>query len=145
MNKDWMSPKEYFERIVRPTVEDYKVDKKDHHKECAIFQLSSFSERYFRFHKDNSSFEPIFGAKEEKDFGNQLTRVCPEYRLLWYAANAVKHQIPGTSTPRSALVTTSTEIWESRTYEVCGRWVTIEEAIDTVYEFWRKRLKAEVA
>ena len=143
MNKDWMIPKDYFERIVKPTIEEYRADKKDHHKECAIFQLSSFSERYFGYHKENSNIEQLFGVERAKDFRDQITQRCPEYRLLWDAANAAKHQFPTGIILPGTLVTTSTEIWDSGKYEVCGRLVTIEQAIDIVYEFWRRLLDAE--
>ncbi len=35
------------------------------------------------------------------------------------------------------MVTTSTEVWDIEEHEVGDRWVTIDQAIGIVYEFWR--------
>ncbi len=143
MKKDWMTPKEYFERIVKPTGEDYWADRSDHRKENAVFQLSSFSERYFKYHKEKGRAARVFEATGAAAFGKAISKRCPEYGLLWDAANGVKHHFPDERTRLSAMETTSTGVWETKEYEIGGRWVTIEQAIDIVYEFWRKRIDAE--
>ena len=91
MSNNWMSPRDYFERIVKPTVEEYWVDRSDHHKENAILQLSSFSERFFKFHKEKEDAERVFGAVKFEEFRQKIFEIRAEYGLLWDAANAVKH------------------------------------------------------
>jgi hypothetical protein len=143
MKRDWMTPKDYFERIVKPTVEDYWADRSDHRKENAVFQLSSFSERYFKYHKTKGNGARVFGAAGAKRFGEEVSKRCLEYGLLWDAANGVKHHFPDGRTRAGAMETTSTGVWDTKEYEVFGRWVTIEQAIGIVYEYWRKLLDAE--
>ena len=137
MRNSWMSPRNYFERIVRPTVEEYWADKSAHHTESAIFQLSSFSERFLKFHKEQGNTEQVFGAGGFQQFREKIFEKCAEYGLLWDAANAVKHQFPDGRTRPGTMVTTSTEVWDIEEHEVGDRWVTIDQAIGIVYEFWR--------
>lgn len=113
MSNDWISPRKYFECIVKPTVEEYWADRSKHHKENAIFQLSSFSERYYKYHQGRGNAARILEATELEEFGKQISKRCPEYGLLWRAANAVKHQFPDERTPPSSMVTTATEVWDT--------------------------------
>ncbi len=142
MINKWMAPKDYFEHMVEPTLQEYWGDKADHHKECAIFQLSSFSERFFKYYKEDGNSGKIYGATTVEEFGRKVFEQCPEYGLLWDSANAVKHHFPDAHTSPSALETTSTGVWTDENYDVGGRWVTIDQAIKTTYEFWRKLLDA---
>ncbi len=137
MSNSRMSPRNYFERIVRPTVEEYWVDRSDHHKENAILQLSSFSERFFKFHKEKEDAERVFGAVGFGEFRQKIFEMRAEYGLLWDAANAVKHHFPDGRTRPGTTVTTATEVWDTEEHEVGDRWVTIDQAIGMVYEFWR--------
>ena len=66
----------------------------DHHKECAIFQLSSFSERFFNYYSKNGNTEKVYGATRETDFRSKVFELCPEWGLLWDFANGVKHHFP---------------------------------------------------
>ncbi len=140
-NNNWMPPKEYFERIVAPTVKEYLQDKKNHHKENAIFQLSSFSERFYGYHEKNGNTEKIFGVSNEKNFRATVFEQHPEWGLLWDFANGVKHHFPD---ERRRYVSdawpTSTQSWEHEEYDMGGRWVTLDQAIITVYKFWKKLL-----
>ena len=137
MSNSRMSPRNYFERIVRPTVEEYWADRRDHHKENAILQLSSFSERFFKFHKEKEDAERVFGAVKFEEFRQKIFEIRAEYGLLWDAANAVKHHFPDGRTRSGAVVTMATTVWQTEEHEIGGRWVTIDEAIGVVYEFWR--------
>ena len=143
MSKDWMTPKDYYEHIVKPTVQEYRENKSDHRKENAVFQLSSFSERYFKYHRERKDTARIFGATTAGQFGEKVAKMRPEYGLLCDAANGVKHHFPDGKTRAGAIETTSTGVWDTTEYEVCGLWVTIDQAIDVVYDFWRKLLAAE--
>ena len=144
MSNNWMSPRDYFEHIVKPTVEEYWADTSDHHKENAVHRLSSFSERYFKYHKEKGNAARVFGAMGAREFGNELFGRCPEYGLLWDAANAVKHHFPDGRTRPGAMETTSTGVWDTKEYEVRGRWVTIDQAIRIVYEFWRDHVSKDL-
>ena len=143
MSNNWMTPKDYFEHIVEPTAQEYWADRSDHQKENAIFQLSSFSERYFKYHKEKGNSGKIYGATTGEEFGQKVFEQCPEYGLLWDSANAVKHHFPGARPRPSVLVTTATGVWTDQVYNVGGRWVTTDQAMKTTYEFWRKLLDAE--
>lgn len=94
MPTQWMAPKDYFERIGKPTIEEYWADRNDHHKENAVFQLSSFAERFFKYHKERGNADQLFGTEKAEDFGQKVFEKCAEYGLLWDAANAVKHHFP---------------------------------------------------
>ena len=137
MSNNWMSPRDYFERIVKPTVEEYWVDRSDHHKENAILQLSSFSERFFKFHKEQGNTEKVFAAEEFGQFHKKIFEKCAEFGLLWDAANAVKHHFPDGHTRPGAMVRTATTVWDTEEHRVGDRWVSIDQAIGTVYGFWR--------
>lgn len=143
MSNDWISPKKYFECIVKPTVDEYLEDRRKHHKENAVFQLSSFSERYFKYHHGRGDGARIFEATDLADFRKKISDRWPEYGLLWHAANAVKHQFPDRYTPPSSIVTFATEVWESEEFIIKDRNTTIHEAIDIVYEFWRGLVSQE--
>ena len=137
MPNQWMAPKDYFKRIVKPTVEEYRADRSDHHKENAVFQLSSFAERFFKYHEEHGNFVELFRTQKEKDFRQKIFEKCAEFGLLWDAANAVKHHFPDGRTRSGAIETTATGVWDTKEYEVQDRWVTIDQAIGIVYEFWR--------
>ena len=137
MPNQWMAPKDYFERIVKPTIDEYWADRSDHHKENAVFQLSSFAERFFKYHKELGNADQLFGTEKAEDFGQKVFEKCAEYGLLWDAANAVKHHFPDGRTRPGAIETTATGVWDTKEYEVRDCWVTIDQAISTVYEFWR--------
>ena len=138
-----MVPKDYFEHIVEPTLQEYWGDKTDHHKESAIFQLSSFSERFFKYHKENVNTEKIYAATSAKKFGSKVFELCPEYGLLWDFANGVKHHFPDDHRHYVWDQTTATGAWGHEEYDVGGRWVTIDQAIIVVFRFWRNLLDAE--
>ena len=74
MKKDWMTPKDYFQRIVKPAVEDYRIERSDHRKEHAVFQLSSFSERYFKYHKQKGNAARVFEAMDLAEFGRKIAK-----------------------------------------------------------------------
>ncbi len=63
MNNNWMSPKDYFEHIVEPTLLDYWREETDHCKENAIFQLSSFAERHFKYHEEKGNVGKYLGQR----------------------------------------------------------------------------------
>lgn len=88
MSNNWMSPREYFDRYVRKAVEEYLRDGLDHHKACAVLQLSSFSERYFKYHKQRGRDDLIWNAKDFEQFRKILAGRHAEYGVLWGAANA---------------------------------------------------------
>ena len=151
MSDEYMSPGDYYRRIVKRTLDDYRSEPADHRKENAISQLSSFSERYFKYHMLEENTEALYNETTGPGFGAAVAGRCPEYGLLWEAANAVKHQIldyvipasdgPDTATEVWSTVENSTESWTSdKQYDVGGRSVTLNEAIDTVDEFWRTKL-----
>lgn len=141
MSNDWMTPKDYFLLIVEPTVEEYRSDRSSHHKVNAISRLSDFSERYFKYHKENGKNGMIFGAGTGKEFGQKIFDQCPAYGLLWDSANGVKHHFPDAQTPSDTLVNTSTGTLTNEKYNVGGRSMTIDDAIETTYSFWKERLK----
>ncbi len=144
MSNKWMAPKDYFEHIVVPTLQEYCDDKADHHKESAIFQLSSFSERFFNYYSKNGDTEKVYGATRETDFRLKVFELCPEWGLLWDFANGVKHHFPdGRSHRWVSDEATATAAWGHDEYAVGGRWVTLDQAIKVVFEFWRNLLVAE--
>ena len=103
-----MPPRQYFDRIVEPTVREYWADGADHHKESAVFQLASFLERYFWFYKEKGDAERILAAADLKAFGEKISAERPECGLIRDAADAAKHQLPNPRARHSAVVTTST-------------------------------------
>ena len=143
MNDNWISPKNYFQHIVEPTVQEYWADGSDHHKENAISRLSSFSERYFKYHNKNGNSEKIYGAVTLSNFAQKIFNQCPESHLLWQSANGVKHHFPDARTRPDALVSSSTGTWTDEKYSVGGRYITIGEAIRTTHAFWQKRLETQ--
>ncbi|MFB3106412.1 MAG: hypothetical protein ACE1ZA_16025, partial [Pseudomonadales bacterium] len=94
MSNNWMSPRQYFDRIVEPAVKEYLSDGADHHKESAVFQLASFLERYFWFYKEKRDAQRIFGAADLTAFGERISAECSECSLIRDAADAAKHQLP---------------------------------------------------
>lgn len=151
MSDKYMPPEDYFRRIVEPTLDDYRREPADHRKENAIFQLSSFSERYYQYHKLEEDAEALFNENTGQGFGAAVDERCPEYKLLWKAANAVKHQIPDYVMPTSIEPSSATETWSieygstetwtsDKRYDVGGREVTLDEAINTVHGFWKTKL-----
>ncbi len=151
MSDKYMPPEDYFRRIVEPTLDDYRREPADHRKENVVFQLSSFSERYYRYHKLERNAEALENTTTGPEFGAAVADQCPEYKLVWKAANAVKHQIPDYVIPTSDEPNTATETWSSvygstetwpsdKQYDVGGRSVTLDEAIDTVHGFWKTKL-----
>ena len=143
MSNNWISPREYFYHIVEPTVREYWSDGADHHKECAVFQLSSFLERYFWFYKAKGDAQRILGAADLKEFGAKISEKRPECGLLRDAADAAKHQLPNPRTRRNAHETTATGVWDATEYLIGDRWVTIHEAINVAYKFWRDRVSED--
>ena len=138
-----MQPRQYFDRIVEPTVREYWSDGADHHKESAVFQLASFLERYFWFYKEKGDAERILAAADLKAFGEKISAELPECGLIRDAADAAKHQLPNPRARHSAVVTTSTGVWDATEYLIGDRWVTIHEAINVAYKFWRDRVSED--
>ena len=142
MNTDWMSPKEYFEQIVRPTVEDYQADRRDHRRACAVLQLQGITERYYSYHRAKGDKERIYHKKRASEFAQQLGKQCPEVWKLWEAANGVKHPIPDPDRRFSGMAHTATGIvFDAGVNELGG--LTIDQVIDAVHEYWRERLDRE--
>ena len=85
------SPREFFERIVLPTVEESRRNPRDERlARQALSELNNLAERVF--HHWGAGVPEVYGATNVSDYRTQLAvRECSDFQLVRDIADAHKH------------------------------------------------------